>query len=122
MSKAEQKQERAIDPAPTVSVGGRERTLRFNMWSLCCLEEETGRPWYDVVREIRLDFARSSVRLLWACLQHEPNPPTIKEIAQAMPTDGSARPALEAAFELMLANLPKREASEEAPLGKEAAA
>ncbi len=120
MAQATKKPPPATDPAVRVTVGGRERDLRFGMWACYQMEQETGRPWHDVVREIRADFVRSNVLLLWACLQHEANPPTLREVADSLPMDGSAQPAFQAAFQVMLDSLPKVEANEKGPLEDEA--
>lgn len=99
--------ESASAPFARVVIGGQERALLFTMWSMDRLEEETGRPWWDVLAELKLGYQRASLRLLWACLQHEDEPPTIKQLGMMLPTDGSAQAIFAAADEVLTAALPQ---------------
>jgi len=111
-------------PTASVTLGGRERVLEFSMWSLQCLEELTGRPWHHVLVDLQLGYQRASLHLLWACLQHEDDPPALKDLARSLPTDGSVQTVFDTADRVLRDALPqllKAEGTEDGPLAAGAA-
>jgi hypothetical protein len=113
-------------PTAEITLGGRARVLRFTLKSHTALEDLTARPWYDVLAEAQLGFSRALVRLVWACLRHEPKPPSVAEIEDAL--DALSYDERTAVYktvdEVVAASLPKKPEADEAdaPLADEAAA
>jgi len=68
-----------IRPEVTIELGGRERHLRFDLNAMAAFEEAAGKSILSGIETGKLG-ARDLRALIWACLLHEEETLTLKEI------------------------------------------
>ena len=92
----------------------KERTLKLDLNAMVAFEEAIGRSLFDFGKGEKLD-ARCLRALLWACLLHEDETLTEKQVGAWISTDNMA--AIDAKLEeVSSASMPEPKAGQDSPL------
>jgi len=72
-----------VRPAVEIDLGGRKRHLKLDLNAMCEFQEATGKNLFEteVIQSLSKDIVPADLRaLVWACLLHEDDSLTIKEV------------------------------------------